>query len=74
MYTYQKNVSMMIKGRIINWDEVQFVQPEEGFVLIQFKGEHNFLRIIDSEPKKLIEEMFKSLGGSDYTDRANMQK
>jgi len=72
MWTYQKNISMMVKGRIVNWDQVQFVQPEEGYIEIKFKGDNNFLRIDDDDPKKLIDEIFKSLGGSDYTDRVNM--
>jgi len=67
MYTYQKNanISLMVKGRIINWNEVQYIQPEEGYIAIQFKGDNNFLRILDDEPKKLINEIFSSLSGND---------
>ena len=70
MYTYQKNISIMIKGRIINWDKVEYVIPQDGYIEIKFESEDSFLKIMDNEPKKLIDEMFKSLDGSDL----NMQK
>ena len=64
MYNYQTGIvmSIMIKGHLINWNEVQYIIPDDKKIIIKFKGDtDNILKIDEDIPKDLINEIFKSL-------------